>query len=100
MKQVKNVEEIRCYYGRDIESNWCRLGNEIGLDKTFSNVNYLSVKDDNINHVTAHLFSHPETPARPDLHIEFKEPTVCDVEAYHGYKFAELKIINCGKGDV
>lgn len=95
MKQVKNVKEIRCYFlDRDSESNWCRLGNDkTGMDEIFKDVNYISVR--NANKTNANLISQPETPARADLNIEFKEPVVCEVAAYHGYKFDELKIINC-----
>ena len=99
MKMVENVKEIRCYYlDRDSEHNWCRLeNNDTGMDEIFKDVNYLSVN--NTIKTNANLFSQSETPARPDLHIEFKEPIVCKVEAYSGYKFEELKIINCGRDD-
>jgi len=96
-RKVEDVKEIRCYYlGRDSEENWCRLGNnETGMDRIFKNINYLSVNDTKTTN--AHLFEQ-EAPARPDLNIKFKEPVVCEVAAYSGYKFDELKIINCGSG--
>jgi len=90
------TKEIRCYLGTYKEGvNRCNIsGNGKSVD--VFNIGWLDIepKHNNIK-MWQELLPHPETPARPDIHIEFNKLTNCEIVS-HGI-YSEFKIVRCVK---
>lgn len=102
MKIIKNkgiinfeTKEIRCYLGTYKQGvNRCQLsGNGKSID--VFNIGWLDIEPKDNTKMWQELLPHPETPARPDIRIEFNKLTSCEIIT-HGI-YPDFKIIRCVK---
>lgn len=89
------IKEIRCYLGMYKEGvNRCELSGN-GKSIHVFDIGWLDIEPNQNTRMWQELLPHPETPARPDIHIEFNKLTDCEIVP-HGI-YSEFKIVRCLK---
>jgi len=87
------IKEIRCYLGKYKEGiNWCNLSGN-GKSINVFDVGWLDIEPKYNIKIWQELLPHPETPARPDIYIEFEKLVDCKIVP-HGI-YPEFKIVQC-----
>ena len=94
-KIIIETKEIRCYLGTYKQGvNRCQLsGNGKSVD--VFDIGWLDIEPKDNTKMWQELLPHPETPARPDIYIEFNKLTSCEIIT-HGI-YPDFKIIRCVK---